>query len=102
MKSNRHRVLRCRDGLEPCAAPGDRERREVVVELSGEAELAMGVTNCDKVNVADRFYLRDEAEEIGHNRSMVTNNVGRVSEFIDEHQVMQGPVTVMSPEVREL
>jgi hypothetical protein len=62
----------------------------------------VGTTNRDEVNIANGLRLRDEAKEIRDDLLMVTNDIGRVAEFVDVHWVMQRPVPVVTPEVREL
>jgi hypothetical protein len=88
MKANRSGVFCVGDRFELSAASGDYKVSEVVIELLGKAEAAVRPTHGDEVNVAHRLRLRNKTQEICDDFFLVADDVGRISEFIDEDWVM--------------
>jgi hypothetical protein len=101
MKPNRASIFRVGDGSELSTASGDGKAGEVVIELPGEAKVAVGRAYGDQVDVGYRLRVRDKTEEIRHDFLLIPDDEGTVSEFVDEHGVMQGPIAVVTPEIRQ-
>jgi hypothetical protein len=101
VKPNRSDVFRVGDGSELRTAAGDGIAGEVVIELPGEAEVAVGRSHGDQVDIGHGLRVRDEPKEVCDDRLLVADDEGTVCEFVDEHGVVQGPVAVVTPEIRQ-
>jgi hypothetical protein len=101
MKPDRASIFWVGDGSELSTALGDGNAGKVVTELPGEAKVAMGRTHGDQVDVSYGLRVRDEPKEIGDDCRLVSDDEGTVSELVDEHGMMQGPIPVVTPEIRQ-
>jgi hypothetical protein len=101
MKPNRASIFWVGDGCELYTVLGNCKAREVVIALPGEAKVAVGRTHGDQVDVGYGLRVRDETKEIGDDFRLVPDDEGTVSEFVDEHGVMQGAIPVVTPEIRQ-
>jgi hypothetical protein len=101
MKPNRASIFWAGDGSELPTASRDCKAGEVVIEVPGEAKVAVGRTSGDQVDVGYGLRVRDKTKEIGDDFLLVSDDTGTVPEFVDEHGVIQGSISVVTPEIRQ-
>jgi hypothetical protein len=101
MKPNRSGIFWVSDSPELATALRNCKAGEVVIELSAKPEVSVGSTHRYQVDVGHGSRVCDETKEIGDDFLLVPDDEGTVSEFVDEHGVMQGPITVVTPEIRQ-
>jgi hypothetical protein len=101
MQPNRASILWMGEGSELPTASGDGNAGAVVIEVPGEAEVAVGRAHGDQMDVGHGLRVRDHTKEIGDDCLLVPDDEGTVAELVDEHGVMQGPMPVVAPETRQ-
>jgi hypothetical protein len=73
----------------------------VIIELPSEAEVSVGRTHGDQVDVSHGLRVCDETKEIRDDFLLIPDDESTVSEFVDKHRVMQGTIPIVTPELRQ-
>jgi hypothetical protein len=88
MKSNRCEIVWCGDGLDFRAAPTFHSINEIAIQMGCEMFSPVRVAYSNQVYVANVRARRHESPEICDDNVSFPDYVGRVSELIQEHRVM--------------